>query len=131
MDTRRKIKPLNELHSILQGSKWAAVVGFFDPLTAIQAKRLAAAATDGRKVLALVLAGGDCLLSADARAALVAAVRHVSAVVIAESHDWCSALPSDSDLQILDDLEADKKRSEEFVEFVLRRQEEASQCPSS
>lgn len=105
-------------------------MGFFDPLTALQAKRLAEAATGGRKILAIVLDKPDSLLSVDARAALVAAVRHVGAVVIAEPHDWRSVLPGDADIEILDDLEADKKRSEQFVEFVFTRQK-AGQCPSS
>lgn len=104
-------------------------MGFFDPLTALQAKRLADAATNGRKILAVVLEKPDSLLTVDARAALVAAVRHVNAVVIAESPDWRSVLPGDADIQILDHLEADQKRSEEFVEFVLKRQK-AAQCPS-
>ena len=105
-------------------------MGFFDPLTALQAKRLAEAATGGRKILAVVLDKPDSLLAADARAALVAAVRGVSAVAIAESPDWRSVLPGDADIEILDDLEAEKKRSAEFVEFVLTRQK-AGQCPSS
>lgn len=118
------------MHPVLRGSKWTAVAGFFDPLTAFQAKRLAEAATGARKILAVVLNKPDSLLTADARAALVAAVRYVSAVVIAESDDWRSVLPPDADIEVLDDLEADKKRSEEFVEFVLMRQK-AGQCPSS
>ncbi len=130
MDTRSKIKPLNDLPSVLAGSKWTAVVGLFDPLTTVQAKRLADAGKDGRNVLAIVLTTPDALLSADARAALVAAVRGVTAVVIANSEQWRAALPQNSDLAILDDLEADKRRSEEFIQFVLKRQE-ASQCPSS
>ena len=115
---------------ILAGSKWTAVVGFFDPLTAVQAKRLAEAAAGGRNVLAIVLATPDSLLPAAARAALVAAVRGVSAVVIADPEHWHSALPKAADIAILEDLEGDRKRSEEFVKFVLKRQE-ASQCPFS
>lgn len=130
MDTRSKIKPLEDLASVLARSKWTAVVGWFDPLTAAQAKRLADAAKGDRKVLAVVLPTQDGLLSAEARAALVAAVRGVSAVVIADEQQWRSTLPQNADIAIIDDLDADKKRSQEFVEFVLRRQE-ASRCPSS
>lgn len=130
MDTRSKIKPLNDLSSVLAGSEWIAIAGFFDPLTAVQAKRLADAASGGRQVLVVVLAKPDTLLAADARAELVAAVRGVTAVVIANSEQWRAALPQIPDLPILDDLEADKRRSEEFVEFVLKRQE-VTQCPSS
>ena len=130
MDTRSKIKPLNDLPSVLAGSKWTAVIGFFDPLTAVQARRLADAGKGGHNVLAIVLSTPDALLPAAARAALVAAVRGVSAVVIANSEQWRSTLPKDADIAILDDLKGDKRRSEEFVEFVLKRQE-ASRCPSS
>ena len=129
MDTRSKIKPLKNLYSVLAGSKWAAIVGYFDPLTATQAKRLADAERDGRKVLAIVLIAPDSLLPADARAALVAAVRSVSAVVIAESQQWRSAIPHQYDIALLDDLEGEKKRSAEFIEFILKRQE-ANPCPS-
>lgn len=130
MDTRSKIKPINDLHSVLAGSKWTAVIGFFDPLTAVQAKRLADAAKGDRRLLTIVLTAPDSLLPADARAALVAAVRGVSAVVIADSEEWRSTLPKTADVVVVDDLETDKRRSEEFVEFVLKRQE-ASRCPSS
>lgn len=106
------------------------MAGFFDPLTALQARRLADAANSNRKLLAVVLTATDSLLPADARAVLVAAVRGVSAVVIAETGEWRTALPQNVDVAILDDPEADKTRSEEFVEFVLKRQE-ASPCPSS
>jgi anti-sigma factor ChrR (cupin superfamily) len=69
-------------------------------------------------------------LPAEARAALVAAVRGVSVVVIAGSEQWQSSMQKTADLTIIDDLEDEKRRSEEFIEFVLKRQE-ASQCPSS
>ncbi len=122
MDTRGKIKSLEDLHSALADSKWIVVVGFFDPLTAIQAARLAEAANRGRKLLAVVLTASNSLLPADARAALVAAVRGVSTVVIADAAEWRSAIPQTADVAILDDLEGEKRRSAEFVEFILERQ---------
>lgn len=103
-------------------SKWIAIVGFFDPLTAAQIKRLAAAAAGGRKVLAIVLTASDSMLTADARAALTAAVRGVDAVVIAGDQEWRSAIPHDADVTIIDDPEGEKRRSAEFVEFILERQ---------
>src|SRR5215469_8887729 len=78
LDTRNKIKPLKDLNSVLVDSKWIAIAGFFDPLTSIQASRLAEIAKKGHNVLAIVLTAPDCLLPSDARAALVAAVREVS-----------------------------------------------------
>lgn len=105
-------------------------MGFFDPLTAAEAKRLTAAANGGRKVLAIVLTSPDSLLSADARAALVAAIRGIDAVVIAEPQQWRSVLGQHANVAIDDDLESDKKRSADFVDFILKRQE-TNTCPSS
>jgi len=130
LDTRSKIKPLKELDSLLAGSKWVAIAGFFDPLTAIQANRLANAARNGRRVLAIVLKDPDCLLPADARAALVAAVRDVTTVVIADVSQWRSAIPEQTDVTIIDDPGSDRKRSEEFVEYIIQRQA-TGKCPSS
>src|SRR6185312_1288260 len=92
LDTRNKIKPLKDLHSVLADSKWTVVVGLFDPLTAV------------------------------ARAELVAALRGVNAVIVATPDTWRSAIPSDSDFVILDDLPAERRRSGEFVKFILERQ---------
>jgi hypothetical protein len=122
LDTRSKVKPLNDLNSVLADSKWIAIAGFYDPLTAIQASRLVDLAKKGRNVLAIVLTAPDCLLPSDARAALVAAVRGVSAVVIAKADEWRCAIPQNADITVVDDLEDDKRRSEEFVEHVLKRQ---------
>ncbi|HEY7306208.1 MAG TPA: hypothetical protein VH601_18935 [Bryobacteraceae bacterium] len=122
MDTRNKIKPLKDLNSVLADSKWIAIAGFFDPLTSIQASRLADIAKKGHNVLAIVLAAPDCLLPADARAALVAAVRGVSAVVVANAHEWRSVITKDANVTVVDDLQGDKRRSEEFVQYVLKRQ---------
>lgn len=110
------------MNALLGGSKWIAIVGFFDPLTAAQIKRLAGAAAGGRKVLAIVLTASDNMLTADARAALVAAVRGVDAVVIAGDQEWRSAIPHKADVTINDDPEGEKRRSAEFVEFILERQ---------
>jgi hypothetical protein len=129
LDTRSKIKPLKGLDSLAAGSKWVAVAGFFDPLTATQANRLADAARNRRHVLAIVLTDPDCLLPADARAVLVAAVRDVTTVVIADADRWRSAIPEHTDITIIDDLEADRKRSEEFAQYILQRQV-TSKCPS-
>jgi len=113
---------LKDLHSVLADSKWTVVVGLFDPLTAVQVRRFAEASNGGRKVLAIVLAAPDTLLTADARAELVAALRGVNAVIIATPDTWRSAIPSDSDFVILDDLPAERRRSGEFVKFILERQ---------
>lgn len=121
MDTRRKIVPLNEIGARTAGEHWLAVVGLFDPLTAMQTKRVAELAQNNRKLLAVVLAVDGTLLSADARAALIAALREVHLVTIAHDAEWRLVLPQQASIEVVDDLPADQRRSAEFVDFVLRR----------
>lgn len=96
------------------------MVGLFDPLTAAQARRL-----HGRKLLAIVLDAPDSLLPAQARAELVAALRSVKAVLIAKPETWRSQLPKFCST-IIDDLEEERNRTAEFVNFVLHRQRNGS-----
>ena len=96
------------------------MVGVIDPLTAAQAKRLC-----GHNLLAIVLDVPDTLLPAQARAELVAALRNVNAVLIAKPETWRSQLPKFCST-IVDDLEEDRNRTAEFVNFVLHRQRNGS-----
>ncbi len=106
---------------------WVAVIGLFDPLTAVQACRLADIARNGRrKLFAIVLETKDALLPANARAELLAALRDVDLVATAEPQRWQSALPEGADVQIVEDAEAETARSAEFVQFVLDRQRAAT-----
>lgn len=89
--------------------------GYFDPLTAEQAVRLANL-KGGRRLLALVLDRSDALLPVDARTTLIAALREVDAVAKA------SELPDDLAVEVDADLASDEERSRDFVEFVLARQ---------
>ncbi len=129
MDTREKIVRLNDVPALLQCGDWLAVAGLFDPLTAVQAKRLADL-RDGysRKVLAIVLDTEDTLLTAEARAVLIAALREVDLVTTAEPESWRSTIASNDQtdhVQILEDAEGEQRRCAEFVQFILRRQESA------
>jgi hypothetical protein len=127
VDTREKIVPLKKLASRMAGHSWLAVTGLFDPLTATEAKRLAAAGCNGRKLLAVVLESDDALLEAEARAALVAGLRIVDLVTIAATPDWRRAVPPDMELGIIEDVAADRARSAQFVRFILDRQQSAGQ----
>lgn len=98
------------------------VAGLFDPLTALQARRLADFASNGRKLIAIVLDSEDALFSAEARAALIAALREVSAVAIANSSGWCGIVPDDRRIAFVVDPEGDRARTAEFIQFVLSRQ---------
>ncbi len=127
MDTREKIVPLQRVAACLETGQWLAVVGLFDPLTALQASRLADLhAQGGRKILVLILDTGNTLLTAAARAALIAALRHVHLVAIAPPELWRSAIPHNSDVEIVDDPEGECARSAEFVQFILHRQQDAA-----
>jgi hypothetical protein len=95
-----------------------AVVGWFDPLTVTQAKRVAELSARGRPILGVVEAGEDSLVPVEARAIMLAALRSVQLVVIADA----AALRAYPQLEIVADEAAERKRSAEFVEFVKRRQ---------
>jgi hypothetical protein len=129
LDTREKIVSLESAQPHLAGGNWIVVAGFFDPLTAVQANRLAQLAnsgdTDG-KLFAIVLERDDALLPADARAALVAALREVKLVSIADSTNWRSMISDGANIRIVEDVEGEKARSEEFVQFILGRQQTAA-----
>jgi hypothetical protein len=115
MDTRKKIVTVDEI----TGEGWVGIAGLFDPLTVEQAERIAALVSrvPDRKLLAVITPASGTLLSAEARAALVAGLREVRAVVIAEP-DTVRA----RGIEINEDQEGEARRSSEFVEFVLARQ---------
>jgi len=125
VDTREKHIDLTVVPALLENGKWAVVTGLFDPLTLVQAERLAAAAEHGRSLLVIVDPSSPTLLSADARAALVAALRQVKAVVIADRADWELVLSSFPHVRIFCDEAAERARSDAFTTFVLERQRSA------
>ncbi len=99
--------------------------GLFDPLTATQAKRVSALRENGRKLAALVLDDGQTLLPAYARATLVAGLRAVDLVVIAQSEEWRTALKTSEHIRVIEDQQGEKARSADFVRFVIERQKSA------
>ncbi len=125
MDTREKIVKIENLPALLLQGEWAAITGLFDPLTQVQAERLSVFAEKGRMILAVVLPDSATLIAVEARAALVAALRQVDAVVIADDKHLtaiCSGLPN---VCIHHDRQGEERRSAEFIEFILRRQHSA------
>jgi hypothetical protein len=111
VDTREKIVARDRLPALLAAGEWTTIAGYFDPMTAGQAKRIAASREPGRKLLVVVLENEEALLPASARAALVAGLRAVDAVVIAPAGEWPLA-----------DADAERARTAEFVRFILDRQ---------
>jgi hypothetical protein len=113
VDTREKIVPLEELRRRMATGEWRAVVGLFDPLTALLATRLTEIG-DG-ELAAIVLDEPGTLLTANARAALVAGLRRVRLVSIARPDEWRHVL---GEAKIVED----PTHSDEFVKFVFERQ---------
>jgi len=121
LDTREKIVPLGHVPALLAQGAWVVIPGLFDPLTAVVANRLSTLA-DGRNVLAIVLDHTDALLTGEARAILIAALRDVQAVTIANNGSWRASIPESAQIRIIEDPEGERQRSTEFAEFVMSRQ---------
>lgn len=121
MDTRRKIVGVAELPDKLKDGQWTAIVGLFDPLTALQAERIAAHARTGRKILAVIRPGADTLLSQEARAVLVAALRDVELVVASLGTESQPLWRDYPDLSVDDDEAAELSRSGDFAQYILQR----------
>jgi hypothetical protein len=119
LDTRKKIIPLERAKKMLDNGAWTVIVGLFDPLTALQARRIET--SGGAQTLIVVLESSDALLPADARCQLMAALRSVNLVVQATRHDWQAIAPHREDCQVIDDENEEKRRSQEFFELVASR----------
>ena len=115
MDTREKIVPLEELRRRMAVGKWRAVAGLFDPLTAALAQRLTEIRNGHGDLAAIVLDEPGTLLTAEARAALMAGLRPIRLVAIARQEEWRQAV---GEVMVFED----PTRSDEFVQFVLDRQ---------
>ena len=122
MDTREKIRNLEDLRVTLSRDAWTIVAGFFDPLTAEAAERVAGLAVGGRKLLVVIRPCDRELLSVDARAALMAALRSVDAVLIERSPEWRDLAQRNPLITIEEDAAADLRRAQEFERLVLDRQ---------
>ena len=125
MDTRQKIVGLTEARTRLAAGAWTVITGLFDPLTLAQAKRVHGARENGRKLAAIVLGSEDALLSVDARATLIAALRDVDLVIRADGQEWRAAFSDASNIDLIEDLEGERARSAEFVRTILERQRSA------
>ncbi len=79
MDTREKIIDAAQAAGVAADGA-TVVSGYFDPLIAAHAERLAALKTDGAKLLVLIATPAEAILPAAARAELVAGLRDVDYV---------------------------------------------------
>lgn len=123
LDTREKIRSWDSLKADLPSGKWTVVVGSFDPMTAEQAERLHALARDERKLLVIVQQDDDHLLDPHARAALVAALRDVTAVM-ADTADgaWRAVAKANPEVEVVENEAEERSRRMRFERFVLERQ---------
>jgi hypothetical protein len=123
VDTREKIVDCSRLAALLGSGEWSILAGFFDPMTAAQAKRIEAVRRPGCKLAAIIIENSNSLLPVEARAQLVAALRVVDIVSIAKDAQWHSFIPSDANVHIADeDPEHDRAQTTEFEAMILQRQ---------
>jgi len=131
LDTREKIKTWDVLKADLSSGKWTVVVGTFDPMTAEQAERLHALARDERKLLVVVQQEDDDLLQLHARAALVAALRDVTAVMVETADEgWRAVAQTNAGVRVVEDRAEERRRRMRFERFVLERQAAGNSRPS-
>lgn len=105
---------------LLESGTWTVIIGLFDPLTALQARRVEACGGD--QTLIVVLEGPDALLPADDRCRLMAALRSVSFVAKATRHErQAIAAHRRENLHVIDDENEEKRRSQDFFELVASR----------
>jgi hypothetical protein len=125
MDTREKITTLAEFGRREHDGDWMAVIGTFDPVTAKVTRMIHQFKKPQGQLLTVVVPGEVVLLNVEARAALMAALRDVNAVVIGESEEARSTLES-LGIEVFEDAKEDWRRSQEFVECVLERRASAA-----
>jgi hypothetical protein len=111
MDTRRKIVLADAVPA-----GCTVVTGYFDPLLAADVRELAAIP---KPICAIVLPLDRALLSQQARAELVAALRIIDYVVIASDASIVDRLRA---TEIVHLEEAQSRRARELKEHVRRRQ---------
>ncbi len=131
MDTREKIRSLDDFIARDASQPWTSALGVFDPVTADVARYIAGLVSAGRNLLVVVGdrvddgegQGSGAFLSVDARARILASLRAVDAVVIANAVEAKSAFEAARiDIRVVEDPVADLRRSEQFVQHVLDRQ---------
>lgn len=132
MDTREKIRSLDDFIAREASQPWTAALGVFDPVTADVVRYIASLAGIGRKLLVVVgdrvgdgerEQGSVAFLSVDGRARILASLRVVDAVVIAPAAEAKNAFEAARiDVQVEEDPGFDRRCSDQFIQHVLDRQ---------
>lgn len=124
MDTRTKIlTPAGAAKAARNfGGPLRLLTGYFDPLLAGHARRIAELKAGGGALFVAIEEPPEPLLPGRARAELVAALGAVDCVILPEdgpSDAWLRSFPAET---VLREEEADARRTEEFVRHVRSRQ---------
>ncbi len=124
MDTRTKILTAQQAVATAQslreaGRKVCAVTGYFDPLLAAHARRLAASRDHADALMAVVCSPERPILAARARAELVAALAVVDYVVLAEDGLLEALRGAGAAVERHEDL--DEQITRELIAHVQRR----------
>ncbi len=124
MDTRTKILSTQQAVATAQslreaGRKVCVVTGYFDPLLAAHARRLAASRDHADALMAVVCSPDRPILAARARAELVAALAVVDYVVLAEDGLVEALRGAGAAVERHEDL--DEQITRELIAHVQRR----------
>ena len=122
MDTRSKI--LSRASALELPPPLTLVTGYFDILRAEHARDLQQARdrAPAQPLMVVVLVGSNLLLSPQARAELVAALRMVDYVVTANDGDLDGIFEALKPAQLVRLEAADQRRARQLMEHVQRRQ---------
>jgi glycerol-3-phosphate cytidylyltransferase-like family protein len=118
MDTRNKIVDAAGCHGKGPGT---VITGYFDPLLAWHARELERIRERAGSLIAIVLPLADELLSQPARAAVVAALRMVDYVLIADNEDLDRLFAELKPVEIVRLENDDLRRRGELMQHVRRR----------
>src|SRR5580658_3247528 len=125
LDTRTKI--IKSADWVIERSdEWVVVAGAFDPVTIEAANAVMRHARPGAKLAVALAEGLETLLSREARANLLAALRAVDAVFLEDVDVVIDrAKQQGGRVTLRDERAGDPQRAEDFSSFILRRQEAA------
>jgi bifunctional ADP-heptose synthase (sugar kinase/adenylyltransferase) len=122
VDTRTKILSPAEAESLrARAARLKVVTGYFDPLLAAHARRLAELKQPGETLLVVVTEPEHPLLAAAARAELAAALAVVDCVMLAGA-DLPRLLETLRPDELIREEAADERRKQELADLVRRRQ---------
>jgi len=122
MDTRLKILDEQQALEVANREPVSVVTGWFDPLLASHAQRLAEirAASTGR-LMAVVTDPDQPILAARARAELVAGLRVIDYVVVSQAGCAEPFLAAVRARAVFREEQGDARRQQELIEHVYRR----------